>query len=119
MTTSDNAQVPDSNRGIGENVNRRRWKSGALADHARRAGAAAAPLIRQASEQTPNVVKRAATTSIEKSRDLARQGVSLLTFKRFRESLESSMTDVVTVLAAQSAEIRRLEHRLDQIERTH
>lgn len=45
------------------------------------------------------------------------QGVSVLTFRDFRDSVESALTDLVSVVAAQSVEIQRLKARVADLER--
>jgi len=84
---------------------------------ARDAGTKAAPVLKGVAAKTPTSVKKAATVTVRTSRDLVKQGVSVITFRKFREAVESTMADLVSVAAAQSAEIRRLRQRVEELER--
>lgn len=84
---------------------------------ARAAGAKAAPAVKGTASKTPRAVNKAATTTARTSLDLLKQGVSAVTFGKFRHAVESAMTDLVSVVAAQSAEIRHLRRRIEELER--
>ena len=84
---------------------------------AKHAGQKAVPAIKSAAAKTPTNVKKATSISVKKSREIMQQGVSVLTFRDFRDSVESALTDLVGVVAAQSAEIQRLKARVADLER--
>ena len=70
-------------------------------------------VIRAATAKGVPVVRSAAITSIRRSKDF----IGVLTLKRFRDAVDSSMTDVVIVMSAQAAEIDRLRDRVDRLEK--
>jgi hypothetical protein len=70
-------------------------------------------VIRHATARGVPAMRRAAITSIRRSRDF----IDVVTLKKFRDTVDSSMTDVVIVMSAQAAEIDRLRDRVDCLEK--